>query len=81
MPSEVLVVRFPDGSREFRYPEKMLEKDDVIWHEGARYQVVSIGTDGDSKTVAIVEPESPSLGEMLKSEEGAIRLTAIEVLV
>jgi hypothetical protein len=80
MPSDVLVVRFPDGTKEFRYPEKMLEADDVIWHEGARYRVLSISADGGAPT-AIVEPESSSLGELLQSEDGAIRLTAFEAAV
>jgi hypothetical protein len=81
MPSEVLVIRFPDGTREFRYPDKMLEVDDVVWHDGARYRVLSISLDGGRPPVAIVEPESSSLGEMLQSEEGAIRLTPIEAAV
>jgi hypothetical protein len=29
-----IVVHFPDGTREFRYPAKPLEDGDVIWHEG-----------------------------------------------
>jgi hypothetical protein len=81
MPSEVLIVRFPDGSRQFRYPEKMLEDGDVVWHDGVRYRVISVSTDGGSPSTAIVEPEDPTLGEMLQSEEGAIRLTPTEALV
>jgi hypothetical protein len=32
MAPDLVVVRFPDGSKEFRYPGKMLEVDDVLWH-------------------------------------------------
>jgi hypothetical protein len=79
--SEVLVVRFPDGTREFRYPEKMLEEGDVIWHDGTRYRVINVSANGDNQFVAIVEPEAPTLGEVLQSEEGAIRLTPFDVAV
>jgi hypothetical protein len=27
-----LIVRFPDGTREFRYPERPLDVGDGIWH-------------------------------------------------
>ena len=37
-----MVVRFPDGSKEFRYPEKMLVEGDVVWHDGERFRVVSV---------------------------------------
>jgi hypothetical protein len=73
-----IVVRFPDGTREFRYPQKMLEEGDVIWHDGARYRVISVSTDGDeAPPFVVVEPESPSLDEKLQSEEGAIRLSVV----
>jgi hypothetical protein len=44
-----VVVRFPDGTKEFRFPETMLEENDVIWHAGERFHVVSVNTDTRSK--------------------------------
>jgi hypothetical protein len=78
MAPDVLIIRFPDGNKEFRYPEKMLVEGDVIWHEGDRYNVISIATDGGGPAIAVVEPEPTSLGEALQSEEGAIRLALFE---
>ena len=73
-----IVVRFPDGSKEFRYPDRELEEGDVIWHDGERYRVVSITTDGDGRAAAVVELDTDSLSDKLQSEEGAIRLVAME---
>jgi hypothetical protein len=72
-----ILVRFPDGTKEFRYPEKELEEGDIVWHDGARFRVVSISADAGDKPIAHVEPESPSIGELLQSEEGAIHLAPI----
>ncbi len=69
-----IVVRFPDGSREFRYPERMLEEDDIVWHDGERYRVISISSDDAGRAVATVEVESGDVSDMLRSEEGAVRL-------
>jgi hypothetical protein len=68
-----IVVRFPDGTKEFRFPEKMLEENDAIWHAGERYRVISVQADDDDRAVVTVEPDS-SLGDTFRSEEGAIRL-------
>jgi hypothetical protein len=71
-----MVVRFPDGSKEFRYPEKMLVEGDVVWHDGERFRVVSVNTDEKDSTVVIVEAFS-GIGDMLRSEEGAIHLVEL----
>ncbi len=70
-----LIVRFPDGTREFRYPEQPLEVGNAIWHDGTRYHVISISEDagGDQLTVT-VGPDPESLGDLLSSEEGALVL-------
>jgi hypothetical protein len=70
-----LIVRFPDGTREFRYPDRPLEVGDAIWHDGVRYHVVSVSEDaeGDQLTVT-VEPDAEGLGDVLRSEEGALVL-------
>lgn len=73
-----IVIRFPDGSKEFRYPERRLEEGDVLWHDGARYRVISVSSDDLGRETALVEPASDALGDLLQSEEGAIRLEAIE---
>ena len=71
------VVRFPDGSKEFRFPEKMLEAGDVIWHEGERYRVVHVTTDDGNSSVT-VELDSEDLGDLLNSERGGIQLVPID---
>jgi hypothetical protein len=73
-----MVVRFPDGSREFRFPEKALQEGDLIWHDGARYRVLSVTSDDAGRAVVTVEPQSDDLGDLLRSEEGSVRLVAIE---
>lgn len=73
-----VVVRFPDGSKEFRFPEKMLEAGDVVWHDGQRFRVIHVGTDPDDRPFATVEPESDGLGDVLRSERGAIELVPLD---
>ena len=70
-----LIVRFPDGTREFRYPDTPLQVGAAIWHDGVRYHVVSVSEDaeGDQLTVT-VEPHAEGLGDVLRSEEGALIL-------
>lgn len=71
-----MVVRFPDGSKEFRYPEKMLVEGDVVWHDGERFRVVSVSSDEKDSAVVIVEADS-GIGDLLRSEEGSIHLVEI----
>lgn len=73
-----VVVRFPDGSREFRYPERELEAGDAIWHDGQRYAVVHVGTDEHGRPVVTVELDSEALGDILRSERGAIELVPVD---
>jgi hypothetical protein len=72
-----IIVRFPDGTKEFRYPEQMLGENDVIWHAGERFRVISVQADDADRAVVTVEPDS-GLGDTLRSEEGAIRLTLLD---
>lgn len=72
-----IYVRFPDGTKEFICPSRELKEGDTIWHDGTRYRVVSIAQyDGRPQTV-IVEPEPEGLGDLLSSEEGALRLAPV----
>ena len=69
-----LIVRFPDGTKEFRYPGRPLEVGDAIWHNSTRYHVVSV-EDADGEQLAVtVEPDPESIGDLLMSEEGALVL-------
>ena len=74
-----LIVRFPDGTKEFRYPERPLTVGDAIWHDNVRYHVVSVreNDEGDQLTVT-VEPDPESIGDLLSSEEGALVLIAAD---
>jgi len=69
-----IVVHFPDGSKEFVYPSRELEEGDVVWHDGVRYRVLSIAQNDGEASSAIVEPDRDRLGNLLTSEEGALRL-------
>jgi len=70
-----IVVRFPDGTKEFRFPEPMLEENDILWHAGERFR--SVNTDGAEQAVVTVEPDS-GIGDVLRSEDGATRVTPLD---
>ena len=71
------IVRFPDGTKEFRYPEGGLKAGDHVWHDGQRYRVISVDSAPDGRQGAIVEADSDGLVDLLSSEEGALHLEAI----
>ena len=71
--TSLVIVHFPDGSRQFRYPSRELDRGDVIAFNGERYRVVDVTSDGDRHTV-IVEPDSEDLVDLVRSERGAIEL-------
>jgi hypothetical protein len=73
-----VVVRFPDGTRDFRFPEDPLEEGDLIWHEGERYRVLHVASGDGAGPVVTVEVDSDGLGDKLRSEEGTIRLLPID---
>jgi hypothetical protein len=70
-------VRFPDGGKEFLYPSRELEEGDTIWHDGIRYRVLSIAQNDGQPHDVTVEPETDKLGDLLTSEEGALRLVPV----
>jgi hypothetical protein len=71
-------IRFPDGSREFRYPERPLAVGDVLHHDGERYRVLSVSNNEDGRDRATVELISEDLIDKLQSEEGGLRLVPAE---
>ena len=73
-----IIVNFPDGTREFVYPANPLNEGDVIWHDGARYRILSIAQNDGRPQTATVEPDTDGLGSLLTSEEGALRLVPVE---
>ncbi len=73
------VIRFPDGSKEFRYPERPLEEGDVVWHEGERFRVLVVHEEANGRQLTVtVEPDSEDIGDLLRSEEGALQLVPAE---
>ena len=56
-----VVVHFPDGHREFRYPAEKLNEGDVIWYDGKRYRVISTSLDDHGNALALVEPAPEDL--------------------
>lgn len=67
-------IRFPDGSREFRFPHTRIREGDILIHDGVRYRVISVSDDGKGPEHATVELVADDLLDKLHSEEGAIRL-------
>ena len=63
-----VVVRFPDESRDFQFPDDPLAEGDVIWHEGERYRVRDIASRDGAGPIATVEIESHGLGDNPGSE-------------
>lgn len=72
-----IYVRFPDGTREFLYPSRELKEGETIWHDGTRYRVLSIAQNDWRPLNVTVEPETEDLGDLLSSEEGALRLVPV----
>jgi hypothetical protein len=72
-----VVVHFPDGSREFRYPSEPLKEGDVIWHEGQRYRVIHVAIGEDTPSVT-VERDADDMGDLLGSERGGIQLVPVD---
>ena len=56
---------------------RRLEVGDVISHEGERYCVIAITPEDGGPRTATVEPDSDDLKDILRSERGAIVLTAL----
>ena len=73
-----VVVRFPDGSREFRFPAAPLEEGGIIWHDSAPYRIIRVDTDDNDNAVVTVELDSDDLGDLLSSERGGIQLVPVE---
>jgi hypothetical protein len=48
-----VVVRFPDGSKEFRLAERALVEGDVIPHGADRFRVTAITTEADRTIVSV----------------------------
>jgi hypothetical protein len=76
--SSSVVVRFPDGSREFRFPPEPLKEGDVIWHASQRFVVIHVTTDANNRALVTVELESEDLIDKLGSEEGAVQLIPLD---
>ena len=72
-----IVVRFPDGYREFHMTSRALEVGDRGWRDGDAYRVRSGLANDHGGAVIVVEPESPTVGEALRSESGAIVLEPV----
>ena len=72
-----ILIRFPDGTKEFRFPGKPIVEGDTIWHDGEHWRVIKISPDGGHRDVAIVERASDDLSDLLVSEEGAVRLELV----
>jgi hypothetical protein len=72
-----MIVRFPDGSREFRYPGRELVEGDVVWHDGERYRAIHVTSEDGGVLAVTVELDSESLGDLLSSERGGIELVPV----
>ena len=68
-----VVIQFPDGSKEFRYPAETIEEGDRLWHDGEAFRVLAI-SDGAGGAQITVELDSTDLGDLLSSERGGVVL-------
>jgi hypothetical protein len=56
------------------FPANPLKEGDVIFHDGTRWRILSIVQNDGGPQTATVEPERDGLGNLLTSEEGALKL-------
>ena len=66
-----IIIRFPDGTREYRYSGRDVEQGDVIWHDGEEWTVLAVVTNDGGPQTATVEPNADGLKDKLQSEKGA----------
>jgi len=71
-------IRFPDGSREFRFPHTRIREGDEVIHDGLRYRVISVIGDGNGCDVATVELVPEGLTDRLASEEGSVHFLPLD---
>jgi hypothetical protein len=69
-----MTVRFPNGEREFRHADRPLVRGDILLHDGEQFRVLDVSSDGGDRLVVTVEPHSDDVGDLIRSEEGAIQL-------
>lgn len=69
-----IVIRFPDGTREYVYTGRDVVAGDRIWHDGEHWTVLAVSSDDGGPQRATVELESDDLTDVLRSEKGAIEL-------
>ena len=53
-----IVVRFPNGNREFLYMEKLPPLGALIWHDHQRYRVARVFAHDGTRAVVTVESAS-----------------------
>jgi hypothetical protein len=58
-------------------PDDPLKEGDVIWHDGQDYRVIHVSQGDGAGTTVAVEAQSDGLGDLLRSEEGSIRLEPV----
>lgn len=68
------LVRFPDGTREFRSTQDDPEEGDAVWHDGVRFRVLAVEADKGRVIAVMVGPDSGDLADLRKSERGALPL-------
>jgi hypothetical protein len=73
-----ILIRFPDGTREFLYPSRELNEGDHVWHDGTRYRILSLVQNDGQPVTAMVEPVTDEVGDLMRSEEGALALAPAE---
>jgi hypothetical protein len=69
-----MTIRFPDGDREFRHTHRLLAVGDVLMHDGEPFRVITVSFADADHAVVVVVPDSAELGEVLRSEQGALEL-------
>ena len=48
-------MRFPDGTKQYRFPTQLPEAGAALWHDGEHYRVISVSADGNGASSLVVE--------------------------
>ena len=73
-----ILIRFPDGTREYRYTGQDVLAGDRIWHDGEHWRVLWVTSNDGGPQTATVELDSDDLTDVLRSEKGAIELGQLQ---
>lgn len=63
-----IVIRFPDGTREYLYKGRDVTTGDRIWHDGEHWRVLAVSSNDGRPQTATVERDSDGLTDVSLGE-------------